>query len=84
MSPKCERRLRGLLLAEFQRKFYPAYARGPGSQWVRGSVEQHTLYWIMQAALDGLNPLPPEPPKAKKSWIPKIPKLKLPKLPFGK
>ena len=61
----------------------PAYARGPGSQWVRGSVEQHTLYWIMQAALDGLNPLPPEPPK-KKSLIPKLPKLKMPKLPFGK
>src|SRR5207244_5374847 len=32
LSPKGERRLRGLLFAEFQRKFHPTSARGPVSR----------------------------------------------------
>ena len=32
----------------------PVYARGPGSQWVHGALEQHALYWIMQAVLPQL------------------------------
>jgi alkaline phosphatase len=46
------------------------YAIGPGSQWVRGTVEQNVLYWMMHAALW---PAPPtaqpstaEPPPAAK------------------
>jgi len=30
------------------------YARGPGSQWVHGVLEQHTIYWLMQAVLPQL------------------------------
>ena len=32
----------------------PVYARGPGSQWVHGALEQNALYWIMQAVLPDL------------------------------
>lgn len=32
----------------------PIYARGPGSQWVRGVLEQNVIYWIMQGALPQL------------------------------
>lgn len=54
------------------------YARGPGSQWVRGTLDQHVLYWIMREAVLG----PVELPK-KKGFLPKLPKI--PKLwPFGK
>lgn len=59
----------------------PVYARGPGAQWVHGAFEQNGLYWIMQAALEGIQPPPAPPPKpAKRSLIPKLPKL----WPFGK
>lgn len=30
------------------------FARGPGSQWVHGVLEQHTIYWLMQAVLPQL------------------------------
>ncbi len=40
----------------------PVYARGPGSQWVHGALEQNALYWIMQAVLPGLATTPPAPP----------------------
>jgi alkaline phosphatase len=55
----------------------PVYARGPGSQWVHGVLDQHALYWIMHAAL-GL-PNAPDLRKAP-SRLPKPPKL----WPFGK
>ncbi len=32
----------------------PVYARGPGAQWVHGTMEQSAIYWIMHAALKGL------------------------------
>ena len=58
----------------------PVYARGPGSQWFHGTLDQHALYWIMHAAVPTLENGKPirkivgiTPPKA-----PKIP------LPFGK
>ena len=38
----------------------PVYARGPGSQWVRGALEQNALYWIMQAVLPDLTTAPPQ------------------------
>lgn len=55
----------------------PVYARGPGSQWVRGALDQHALYWVMRAAVLGQPPTP-----AKKSFLPKV---KVPNLnPFAK
>ena len=53
----------------------PVYARGPGSQWVRGSLDQHALYWVMRAAVLGQPPAP-----KKKGLLPKVPNLN----PFAK
>ncbi len=32
----------------------PIYARGPGSQWFRGAMEQNTIYWLMREVLPQL------------------------------
>lgn len=62
----------------------PLYARGPGAQWVHGAIEQHTIYWIMLSALDGLAPKAAQAPKHGWMQIPKVPlpKVPLPKVPF--
>ena len=56
----------------------PLYARGPGAQWLHGVLEQNTIFWVMQAAVNTFEPPPPPPPK--RPWYkPGLPKL----WPFG-
>ena len=40
----------------------PIYARGPGAQWIRGALEQNTIYWLMRAVLPQLPALPDPAP----------------------
>ncbi|HEY0436444.1 MAG TPA: alkaline phosphatase, partial [Phenylobacterium sp.] len=52
----------------------PLYARGPAAQWFHGVMEQHTLYWVMQAALGSFQPPPPPPPPPRPWYKPELPK----------
>lgn len=55
----------------------PVYARGPGSQWIHGVLDQHAIYWIMRQA----NPELENGKPIRK--IAGVTPPKLPKLPFG-
>lgn len=57
----------------------PVYALGPGSQWFRGVLDQHALYWLMRAAVPTLERGRPVRRIAGQP-IPELPKL--PKLPL--
>jgi alkaline phosphatase len=55
------------------------YARGPGSQWIHGVLDQHAIYWIMRAA----NPTLENGKPIRKIAGVTPPKLPAIKLPFG-